>query len=302
MAQLQAALLRLFSSSPYWLYKDELQRVQGPFSSAQMMQWFTANRLPSHLPCCGVTDDLAQSVQAGTVGQLVPVMPFESLQLLLTRAVAGQVSQPVSGAALRQAVLQQLMQPAQLGLQAPLAPPQQATVAAQQAAIASQQRLLLLQHQQQHAQQQHAQQQQAQQQQAQQQQAQRQAQQAAAAATLQMLQHRHQQQEAALTAQLAALRGGGNAALQQQPSHVLQGGDLARAAGAGHPAPVGPAGAQLSRSASLASLASSTGEHGSCLTRDPARWLCDQCAACCALLGSALPPSACQTTARTAAG
>lgn len=88
---LQGALAAL-ARAPLWVYKDEQLRIQGPFTSQQMLSWYAASQLPSGLPCCGVTADLAQT----TPPSQVPHQLFQPIATLIQLAQLGAPYHPAT--------------------------------------------------------------------------------------------------------------------------------------------------------------------------------------------------------------
>lgn len=80
------------SQRPLWIYKDYQGSLQGPFSAANMLQWYATKRLPDSLHMCGITQQTALSVPLTAV----PANCFQPLGSLMASTAAGAHYVPLS--------------------------------------------------------------------------------------------------------------------------------------------------------------------------------------------------------------
>ena len=107
------------SQRPIWVYRDHQGKLQGPFTAANMVQWYSTGRLPQDLLVCGVSQPTAPRAL-----EAVPVSCFRPLNQLIASVAQGMQYQPITIAA-RQPAPMQLMQgglPPQTQMMRPMNP------------------------------------------------------------------------------------------------------------------------------------------------------------------------------------
>jgi hypothetical protein len=72
------------STRPLWVYKDHHGNLQGPFSAANMLQWYNNQRLPQDLLLCGITPQTALQPLSS-----IPPSLFQPLNRLLASCAMG---------------------------------------------------------------------------------------------------------------------------------------------------------------------------------------------------------------------